>query len=98
MVGLGWVARRRLDSVRAFSDFEICQRRIAVPAPTRTTRGRRVLGLSQAGVWAGRIRGSSAGLRKASAIRYENGKTLRSEQARKREILVLGVRGQGGGG
>ena len=92
MVGPGWVARRRLDSVRAFSDFEICHTRMAVPAQSRTTMGRRVLGLSQAGVWAGRIRGSSAGLRRASDISAENGKTLGSEQDRKRgrSDLVFG--------
>ena len=88
----GWVARRRLDSVRAFSDFEICQRRMAVPAQRRTTIGMMLLGLSQAGVWAGRIRGSSAGLRRASDISAENGKTLGSEQDRKRRRsdLVFG--------
>ena len=92
MVGPGWVARRRLDSDRAFSDFEICQRRMAVPAQRRTTIGMMVLGLSQAGVWAGRIRGSSAGLRRASDISAENGKTLGSEQDRKRRRsdLVFG--------
>ena len=92
MVGPGWVARRRLDSDRAFSDFEICQRRMAVPAQRRTTIGMMVLGLSQAGVWAGRIRGSSAGLRRASDISAENGKTLGSEQdsKRKKSDLVFG--------
>ena len=55
VVAPGWVARRRLDSVRAFSDFEICHRRTAVPAQRRITIGTMVLGLSQAGAWAGRI-------------------------------------------
>jgi len=59
--GPGLVSRRRFDSDLAFSDLEYCQRRRAIPASKARVIGMRVRGWSQAGIWAGRRRGSSDG-------------------------------------